>query len=352
MCNVGGILGQIFNNKIYTARNILAREGVFMKKFIVTTMSLVVVLSLSVIAFAQINNTSREEYLTEPVEENYVYENEDAFSHMGIYMDFGDPIPVTPHTLDLDIEAYSEYIVDGWGIGTGAVLRMPGIRRLSPEVEIKITEADLEVIFEFAYQIISEGRPLGHDEYFIRALREADLYDKFVSTIKTMALNQLSESERAYLLEQRELRNQRVQLEQYKNENDLHENTITDLHEVSYGIDISPFNIFVNLSGTTIAPARNVHDTNPSNRLLVGDLVHYSFVLNNTANGVRTGMYERRPITTQFWEWQTYFGPSVNRSSVNAAHVFVSAMNLSFAIGNNHPTTSKRISSGSYTIRW
>ena len=130
---------------------------------------------------------------------------------LGIVLDFGDPIPETPQVLDIEPPIY---LGNGWGSSSNInALRMPWIRRYSPNVDIKITEADLEIIFEFAYQVISEGRPLGFDRSFTRALEEIGLLDEFRSTITAMALDQLSEEERDYILEIRELRNQRVQNE-------------------------------------------------------------------------------------------------------------------------------------------
>ena len=176
-------------------------------------MSLAVIFSLSVIAFAQINSTYNE-YVDVLAEEYPDYN--DALSHTGIRLDFGDQVPtMVPYVSDIEIDP--AYIQDGWGVSNAPELRIPGIRRYSPDTDIKITEADLEIIFEFAYQVISEHRPLAYDGDFIDALREADLYDMFFSTIDVMILNQLTEYEKAYLQEQRELRNQRIQMqpEQY-----------------------------------------------------------------------------------------------------------------------------------------
>lgn len=301
-------------------------------------MSLLLVLLLSITTLAQTNASYETDDLVTLNYENLVYEEECSALRMGLRLDFGGSMPIIPHTSDA--EPVSVYIGNGWySISNDYVieLRIPSIQRYSSDMDIKITEEDLEILLEFAYQIISERRPLGYDEYFISALKESGLYESFFSRTEAMLLNQLSESERAELSELRELR------ELYSRE--------IDIIPFNAG-EISPFNLTISLANQIIPARTTLYNATPSARLILGDRVHYSFSLSNTNSGVRTDMHERRPASSVFWYWQTYFGSTITRNANNAANVSISSLNLSFGINNGHPNIAKRISSGSYTIRW
>jgi len=119
------------------------------------------------------------------VSDHYKY----LFKKMGLLVELGDPMPMESHMAD-DIETPVS-ISSGGGFYQASSVHLtmatlPSIRRYSQDVEINITENDLEILLELVQDMmINNGRMFNFDEYFVKALKEAGLHDNFFSNVNS-----------------------------------------------------------------------------------------------------------------------------------------------------------------------
>ena len=154
-----------------------------MKKYFLLLVSLMFALG-SIIPVAAFNSATQESQQLQTPEQV----GNDSLRHMGLRLDFGGPIPTEPFTQRQDLPEPTS-MGGGWysiPAENVPVVSLPSIKRYSCDVEINITNADLEIILSYVYQGIVESRPFGFDSYFIEALQKAGLDEYFFYRVEAL----------------------------------------------------------------------------------------------------------------------------------------------------------------------
>ena len=265
---------------------------------------------------------------------------EDPFERMGLRVDFGDPTPIAPFGGNMETPEPRPVGGGFYAVPIDSIpqLTMPGIHRHSQDVEINITEDDLEILLDFVYTMLIDGKPVGFDAYFVSALEETGLYYGFFSGVYAKVEELASELINS-CPDMSEVMAERARL-------------IEDMY-----VGIAPLNIFTGrLSNFRLNPRELSWDR--SFQMILNDRLTYSisFFSVSTSNSMSTGYMQVNfnGDPQRFWGWpnqENYtISPAVHDSEFWGRIVIVPG-NHHFAIRNNNHSGVMTFN-GTYTVRW
>ena len=117
---------------------------------------------------------------------NHLEERTVILESMGIVLDYGDPIPISPLSEEEGMALWKE-VVERFERGEPIrvsdlpfpVIEMASISMIGENVEITITESDLDILVNFYESVRAKGRSLSLCGDFLDALKYAELYFTF-----------------------------------------------------------------------------------------------------------------------------------------------------------------------------
>ena len=121
---------------------------------------------------------------------DYLEERVVVLESMGIVLDYGDPIPISPLSFEEGMALWNEVVErfeQGESISTSdlpfPVIEAASISVLGEGVEVAITELDLDVLVDFHARAWEMGRSISFCGDFLDALKYAELYSIFLERI-------------------------------------------------------------------------------------------------------------------------------------------------------------------------